>query len=172
MLEMVSWLRKARILKGLTAKQLADKCGLSFSLIQQIESGNRTMTRESEEKISNVLGFTQSEIPLDFNKLRQELTNLEEGESSGSGWCLAHYLFVDRKRVYVHFERVSSRVDKLDIEELAKKNIAPLSVKGAKQEVDSDEAYIEGTLTLQGYRIRDESGFSFESAQPLTSSGR
>lgn len=142
MLEMIPWLRKARILKGLTAKQLADKSSLSFSLIQQIESGNRAMTRESEEKISNVLGFTQNEIPLDFNRLRRELTNLEEDGSSDNGWCLAHYLLADRKRVCMHFERVSDRIDKLNIEELAKKNMMPLSIKSARQEVDSDEGLI------------------------------
>lgn len=172
MLKNVSWLRKARILKGLTTKQLANKSGLSFSLIQQMESGNRAMTRESERKVSNALGFTQNGIPLDFDRLRQEIASLEGDNSDDSGWCLAHYLLVDRKRVCVHFERVSGGIDKLDIEGLAKKNTMPLSIKSAEQEVDSNEAFIEGALMLQGHRIHDESRFSLECMQPPMSSRR
>lgn len=162
MLEEVPWLRRARVIRGLTARQLADEAGLSLSLIQQIEAGSRSLTASAQEKITNVLGFAQDELPLDYAALRACLEKMEEDEDYDNPWCLCHNFRVGKVLVPVRFERLSCNVNDLNLDQLAEKDVAPMSIWAAKKFLDSEEVHILGTLMLQGYKLYDKSGFSFE----------
>ncbi|WP_059050397.1 helix-turn-helix domain-containing protein [Paenibacillus senegalimassiliensis] len=57
--EQLRLIRKAR---GLTQEQLAEKCGLSFSYISDIERGSRNLTLESLDKLITALNVLPSEM--------------------------------------------------------------------------------------------------------------
>ncbi|UQZ84561.1 HTH-type transcriptional regulator SinR [Paenibacillus konkukensis] len=55
-------LRLVRRARGLTQEELAEKCGLSFSYISDIERGSRNVTLESLDKIMTALDIMPSEV--------------------------------------------------------------------------------------------------------------
>ena len=56
-------LRNYRIQKGMTQKELADKCGISIGYLSHLEKGSRVNpSTEVMEKISFALGKTIPEI--------------------------------------------------------------------------------------------------------------
>ncbi len=57
--EQIRIIRKA---KGMTQEGLADKSGLSFSYISDVERGTRNISLQSLEKIINSLDITPNEI--------------------------------------------------------------------------------------------------------------
>lgn len=67
----MSWLKKARGLKRVTAAELSEMCGLSAVAIRKIEQGERRMTEEASEAIYGALGFTSREVPFNTEKLLQ-----------------------------------------------------------------------------------------------------
>lgn len=55
-------LRMIRKAKGLTQEELAERCGLSFSYISDIERGGRNVTLESLDKLLVALEVTPDEV--------------------------------------------------------------------------------------------------------------
>jgi transcriptional regulator with XRE-family HTH domain len=55
-------LRSARKERGLTLRELSDRCGLSVSFISQIEKGSTSVTITSLEKIANALGISMESL--------------------------------------------------------------------------------------------------------------
>ncbi|WP_159887559.1 helix-turn-helix domain-containing protein [Paenibacillus puerhi] len=55
-------LRLVRKARGLTQEELAEKCGLSFSYISDIERGSRNVTLESLDKLMVALDVMPSEV--------------------------------------------------------------------------------------------------------------
>lgn len=55
-------LRALRKSKGLTQEEVADKSGLSFSYISDVERGTRNISMESFEKITTALDITPGEV--------------------------------------------------------------------------------------------------------------
>lgn len=55
-------IKKIRLEKGLTQKQLAEKCGLFDSTIRKYESGRQNPKIETVEKIANALGISISQL--------------------------------------------------------------------------------------------------------------
>lgn len=51
------WLIALRKAKNMTQEQLANKCGISRTMITHIENGNSTPSVETAQAIANVLGF-------------------------------------------------------------------------------------------------------------------
>ena len=58
------WLKKAREDKGISALQMSEDCGLSYSYYARIEQGERQKNMELRlaAKIGNALGMTIQEI--------------------------------------------------------------------------------------------------------------
>lgn len=72
-------LKFVRQKRGLTLRELAKKTGISYSLLQQIESGKRNLTPTNAKILSTIIGHTYEEwigiAPFEFGESK-ELTPL------------------------------------------------------------------------------------------------
>ncbi|MFC0210979.1 helix-turn-helix domain-containing protein [Paenibacillus chartarius] len=62
-------IRKIRKLKGMTQERLAERSGLSFSYISDVERGTRNISLESLGKIISALGVKPVQLFEDIEKL-------------------------------------------------------------------------------------------------------
>lgn len=69
--------RKIRKLKGLTQEQLAERSGLSFSYISDVERGTRNISLESLGKIIQALGVKPVQLFEDLDILPIQFENNE-----------------------------------------------------------------------------------------------
>lgn len=76
----MSWLKKARGLKRISAKALAEECGLSMNYIQKIEGGNRDLPHSTASLIFDALGFSPQDIAFDTKTLLDRLETIEGEE--------------------------------------------------------------------------------------------
>jgi repressor LexA len=51
-------IREARLEKGLTQKELAERLGVVKSVISEYEKGNQNLTIETLDKVASVLGLS------------------------------------------------------------------------------------------------------------------
>lgn len=66
---------KLRKLKGLTQEQLAERSGLSFSYISDVERGTRNISLESLGKIIQALGVKPVQLFEDLDRLPAHFKN-------------------------------------------------------------------------------------------------
>ena len=76
----VTWLKKARRLKRISSRELAELCGMSMNYIQKIEGGDRGMPIETANTIYRALGFTPQEVRFDTSKIIKRVENAKEPE--------------------------------------------------------------------------------------------
>ena len=69
-------IKKIRLEKGLTQKQLAEKCGLFDSTIRKYESGRQNPKIETVEKIANALGVETSELLYEQSELIAQMKRM------------------------------------------------------------------------------------------------
>ncbi|MDA5109484.1 helix-turn-helix transcriptional regulator [Brevibacillus thermoruber] len=62
-------IRKIRKLKGMTQERLAERSGLSFSYISDVERGTRNISLESLGKIISALGVKPAQLFEDIEEL-------------------------------------------------------------------------------------------------------
>ncbi|MFC6334261.1 helix-turn-helix domain-containing protein [Paenibacillus septentrionalis] len=66
-------IRSIRKIKGMTQEQLAERSGLSFSYISDVERGTRNISLESLGKIISALNVKPVQIFEDMDKLRLDI---------------------------------------------------------------------------------------------------
>lgn len=76
----MTWLKKARRLKRISSRELAELCGMSMNYIQKIEGGDRGMPIETANRIYRALGFTPEEVRFDTSKMINRVENAKEPE--------------------------------------------------------------------------------------------
>ena len=69
-------IKKIRLEKGLTQKQLAEKCGLFDSTIRKYESGRQNPKIGTVEKIANALGVETSELLYEQSELIAQMKRM------------------------------------------------------------------------------------------------
>lgn len=62
MVDLDKQLRKAIRQSGLTRKQIADRAGVSYSIIHSFDSGERGMTLRVASKVADLLGLELREV--------------------------------------------------------------------------------------------------------------
>lgn len=97
----MNWLKKARGLKRISSKALAEECGLSMNYVQKIEGGNRDLPHSTASQIFSALGFTPEEVRFDTEQLITELAALGENDK-----CYLRYRVVDE---VVYFTDIESK---------------------------------------------------------------
>lgn len=85
----MSWLKKARGLKRISSKKLAELSGMSMNYIQKMEGGNRSMPLDTAQKLYDALGFTPEEVEFNTPQLIEQIENIDTDEI-----CLS-YVLVD-----------------------------------------------------------------------------
>lgn len=137
------WLRRARILTGMTAKQLAEKSELSLNFIQRVENGTRNMSDEVFQIVCRELGFIPEELNLDTRVLIDKIDSLieEYGENS---FCLLKMTEVIDRPYYVDCEYQ-------DLESLKDSSITEIPsclirLKYAKKNVEYQQMMYEGAF--------------------------
>lgn len=100
------WVKKARHIYGLSAKELANRAHLSLNYIQRIENGSRPLTMSAEKNICMVFGFAPEEIPLDTRPIIEQLDKLI---ASGAKSCLAEYRVINERVYYTGVCPLSNR---------------------------------------------------------------
>lgn len=137
---MTSWLKKARLMSGLSAQKLADACGFSLNYIQRLESGERNFTGNAKQAICAYLGFSPDSIALDFDKLESGIDRLieQDGETS---FCLARYIRRCGTRIPIDFlhwngteEELSSYSNYPSVPDV---RVTPLRLHFAKEEIEA-----------------------------------
>lgn len=73
----MSWLKKARGLKRISSKKLAELSGMSMNYIQKIEGGNRSMPLDTAQKLYDALGFTPDEIQFNTSQLIEQIGSMD-----------------------------------------------------------------------------------------------
>lgn len=69
-------IKKIRLEKGMTQKEVAEKCGLFDSAIRRYESGRQNPKIGTVEKIANALGVETSELLYEQSELMAQLTRM------------------------------------------------------------------------------------------------
>ena len=100
---MGTWLRKARKICGISARELAQRSGYSLNYIQRLESGSRPFTKEALDRISSSLGFSPEEVPLDFDQLEKDAKDLID-ETSANNFCLVRFIWRYNKKLIVDLQ--------------------------------------------------------------------
>lgn len=77
-------IKKIRQYKGLTQKEVAQKMGVSVQSYSQYETGKRTPTRKTLDKIAEALGCDPSEIADDFIVNAKKIQGIAESTSESS----------------------------------------------------------------------------------------
>ena len=95
-------MRKARGLRGWTAKELAERAGVSLQLVKMVETGTRPLTDRTAASLYDALGFTPQEVP--FNT--RELVEKAE-ESPAQELCLGYVKIGD----VIYFNSVENWFD-------------------------------------------------------------
>ena len=69
-------IKKIRLEKGMTQKEVAEKCGLFDSTIRKYESGRQNPKIETVEKIANALGVETSELLYEQSELIAQMKRM------------------------------------------------------------------------------------------------
>ncbi len=104
MIKNSDWLKKMRLKKGLTQKELAEKTGLTIFTIQNIEQGSRKGSSATWEKILNFFERGESpKISYDSEELIEELK--EDIREFGEDYpCWIFYKEVDGRLVFTNYD--------------------------------------------------------------------
>lgn len=95
----MSWLKRARRAKGLTANELATMLGISRNYLQRMESGSRDIPTSMLSKIQDTLGFTKDEMPFNFEELIQKCGEWID-EHGQNRKCYLTYSFIDGRIIF------------------------------------------------------------------------
>lgn len=86
----MSWLKSARGLAGISARELGERVGVSLNYIQRIEGGSRELPQELASRIYEALGFTPQEVRFDSQSLLQEIEQAIAAKGDAA-WCLLEF---------------------------------------------------------------------------------
>ena len=138
LMEEGKWIKLARNFVGMTARELAEKVGVSMNYIQRIEKGDRRMSSDVQERVFQAVGFNQELIDFDSSPLLKKINELIDSHSK-SQWCTLDSVMVKGRRYYTDCHCI---VDPMTTDN-PPDNILRLSY--AKTEVETQIILHEGT---------------------------
>lgn len=135
---MKTWLSRARRFRGVTAERLAREIGISSNYIQQIEGGRRHPSPAVSEKITQYLGFGQSDISFNSKPLLNKLADIE-AVSGENAFCFCKLYSVGCKSYIVDVLAVNNTNDLSNPPDQCE----PIRIKYARSSIHSQMVFYE-----------------------------